>query len=47
MKDCNLTDEGGLKDYLGTCFECNKYGPIELTKPRLVDRVLKIVGIDA
>ena len=46
MKDCKLTYERELNDYLGTRFECNKYGWIELTQPRMIDGVLNIVGID-
>ena len=30
MKDYNLTDEGELKDYLGTRFWTQTYGSIEL-----------------
>jgi hypothetical protein len=46
QQDYDLTDEGTLKDYLGTRFERRKDGSIELTQPRMIDRVLQIVGLD-
>jgi hypothetical protein len=42
-----LTDDGELTDYLGTRFTRNKDGTIELTQPRLIERVLGIVGINS
>ena len=46
MKDYDLTDKGELKDYIRTHFERNKYGSINLTQPKIIERVLKIVGLD-
>ena len=42
----NLTDEGNLKDDLGTRFDFNSDGFIELTQPRMIHRALKFVGLD-
>jgi hypothetical protein len=44
--DYALTDDGDLKDYLGTRFECNNDGSITLNQPKIIERVLKIVGLD-
>ena len=47
QRDYDLTDDGELKDYLGTRFARNSAnGTIELTQPRMIDRVLRIVGLD-
>ena len=40
-----LTDHGPLKDYLGTCFVCNKDGSLEMSQPKMIERVLDIVGL--
>ena len=42
----DLTDKGVLKDYLGTRFERHNDGSIKLTMPRMIDRVLKLLGLD-
>ena len=42
----NLTDEGPLKYYLGTRFDCYDDGSIKLTQPRMTERALKVVGLD-
>ena len=42
----DLTDEGPLKYYLGNRFYCNADGYIELTQPRMIQRALKVVGLD-
>ena len=42
----NLTGEGPLKYYLGTRFDRNSDGSIELTQPRIIQRALKVVGLD-
>ena len=42
----NLTDKGTLKDYLGTCFDCNAVGSIEFAQPIMIKRALKEVGLD-
>ena len=42
----NLTDEGPLKDYLGTCFDRNADGSIDLTHPRMIQSALKVFGLD-
>ena len=41
-----LTYKGPLKYYLGTRFDCNDDGSIELTQPRMIQRALKVVGLD-
>ena len=46
QQDYDLTDNGDLKDYLGTRFERHKDGSVTLTQPRLMERVFNIVGID-
>ena len=45
-EDFALTDDGPLHDYLGTRFIRSKDGSIELTQPRMIQRVLEYVGID-
>jgi hypothetical protein len=45
QRDYNLTNDGELKDYLGTRFTKHADGSIELSQPRMVNRVLKMVGI--
>ena len=45
QKDYDLTDEGPFQDYLGNQFDRNKYGSVTLTQPRMIDRVLSIVGL--
>ena len=42
----NLTDEGPLKYYLLTCFDHSADWFIELTQPRMIQRALKVVGLD-
>ena len=44
--DFALTDDGPLHDYLGTRFLRSRDGSIELTQPRMIQRVLEYVGID-
>lgn len=41
-----LTDDGPLKDYLGTRFEKNADGSLEMTQPKMIERVLEIVGLN-
>jgi hypothetical protein len=41
-----LTDDGELKDYLGTRFTRYPDGSIELSQPRMIKRILSIVGLD-
>ncbi|MEM7283838.1 MAG: reverse transcriptase domain-containing protein, partial [Pseudomonadota bacterium] len=41
----DLTDDGDLKDYLGTRFVRHDDGSIELTQPRMVSRILNMVGL--
>ena len=45
-EDFALTDDGPLHDYLGTRFIRSKDGSIELTQPRMIQCILKYVGID-
>ena len=47
QKDYNLTDEGTLFDYLGTRFDRHSDGSVTLTQPRMIERVLQIVGLAA
>ena len=42
----NLTDDGELEDYLGTRSTKLSDGSIELSEPRIVKRVLQMVGLD-
>jgi hypothetical protein len=42
----NLTDDGELKDYLGTRFTRHSDGSITLEQPRMVKRILEMVGLD-
>ena len=42
----SLTDDGPLKDYLGTRFVRNDDGSIEMTQPKMIERVLDIVGLN-
>ena len=46
QQDYDLTDDGELKDYLGTRFTRHENGSIELSQPRMVNRILEMVGID-
>jgi len=46
MEGFDLTDDGELKDYLGTRFVKHPDGSIELTQPQMIDRILGIVGLD-
>ena len=41
-----LTDDGELKDYLGTRFDRRSDGSIELSQPRMIERILNTVGLD-
>ena len=42
----NLTDDGELKDYLGTRFTRESNGSILLEQPRMIQRILQMVGLD-
>lgn len=46
QKDYELTDDGELLDYLGTRFDRNSDGSVLLTQPRMVDRIMKLVGFN-
>jgi hypothetical protein len=46
QKDYDLTDDGELKNYLGTRFEKKPDGSIELTQLKMIERVLRLVGLD-
>jgi hypothetical protein len=46
QEDYDLTDDGELEDYLGTRFVRHPGGAIELTQPKMIERVLRIVGLD-
>jgi hypothetical protein len=46
QEDYDLTDDGELQDYLGTRFDRKPDGSLELTQPKMIDRVLRIVGLD-
>jgi hypothetical protein len=45
QEDFVLTDDGELKDYLGTRFTKHADGSIELSQPRMIERILSIVGL--
>jgi hypothetical protein len=45
QRDYDLTDDGELQDYLGTRFTKHPNGSIELTQPRMVQRILDMVGL--
>ena len=45
QRDVDLTNDGKLQDYLGTRFVHSPDDSITLTQPRMVDRVLEIVGL--
>jgi hypothetical protein len=45
QKDYDLTDDGALKDYLGTLFERHADGSISLTQAKMIERVLQVVGL--
>ena len=47
QKDFDLTDDGELKDYIGTRFEYHNDGSITLTQPRMIEHLLAIVGLDS
>ena len=42
----NLTNDGDLKDYFGTCFTKLSDISIELYQPRMVEHVLQIIGLN-
>ena len=42
-----LTDDGDLQDYLGTRFTQHADGSVELSQPRMVSRILAMVGLDS
>jgi hypothetical protein len=45
QKQYNLTDDGELKDYLGTRFTKQPDGSILLEQPRMISRILEMVGL--
>jgi hypothetical protein len=45
QQDYDLTDDGELQDYLGTRFTKHPNGSIELTQPRMIQRILDMVGL--
>ena len=46
QRDFDMTDEGDLNDYLGTRFDRKSDGSVELTQPRMIERVLDIVSLN-
>ena len=46
QSDYDLTDDGELQDYLGTRFDRSSDGFVTLTQPRMINRVLEIVGLN-
>ena len=42
----NIPDKGPLKYYLVTRFDHNSGGSIELTQPRMIQRAVKVFGLD-
>ena len=47
QKDYDLTDDGILQNYLGARFDCHANGSVTLTQPRMIDRLITIVGLDS
>ena len=46
QEEYDLTDDGELQDYLGIRFDRQGDGSLLLTQPRMIERVLGIVGLD-
>lgn len=44
--DYDLTDKDDLLDYLGILFDRNTGCSVSWTQPRMIERVLKLVGFD-
>jgi hypothetical protein len=44
--DYDLTDDRELEDYMGTRFTRKSDGLMELSQPKMIERVLRIVGLD-
>ena len=47
QKDFALTDDGPFQDYIGTRFERHADGSVTLSQPRMIERLLTIVGLDS
>ena len=47
QKDYDLTDDGKLQDYIGTRCIRNDNGSVTLSQPCMIERLLKIVGLDS
>ena len=47
QQDYDLTDDGELQDYIGTRFDRHPDGSVTLTQPRMIERLLSIVGLDS
>ncbi len=45
QKDFDVTNDGELKDYLGTRFTRHTDGSIALSQPHMINRILEMVGI--
>ena len=45
QSDYDLTDDGGLQDYLVTRFDRSSDGSVTLAQPRIINPVLEIVGL--
>ena len=46
QKDFDLTNDGPLEDYLGTRFTRRDDGSVELSQTRMIEKVLRLVGLD-
>ena len=46
QNDYDLTDDGELSDYLGTRFTKRPDGTVELTMPRMIERILDVVELN-
>ena len=46
QNEFDLTDDGVLKDYLGTWFARQSDGSIHLSQPKMIEQVLEIVGLN-
>lgn len=41
-----LTNDGPLKDYLGTHFQYNNNGSLKMTQPKMIKGALELVGLN-
>ena len=46
-KDYDLNDDGELQDYIGTLFDRRSGGSTTLTQPKMIERLMAIVGLNS